>query len=227
MKRALLLAGICLLFNSFASADEFEKKHGIGVIRVPLDSLAGLYLYELPNDEAAFHFILTMQDTAHPSLRHFYFDNLKEDSFPSWFTPLIFYTNIENCRLEINCLEETTLFYKTNLKSESGKNIWVRKEKQIHFLPWLNFYLGMASLEYSGDAALIYEKPMVNSTHFYFTTTPANGRVMIIPIEIQGSWMKVEMFETNENAEKIDKKAGWILWRNDKEPLIKFNLMGC
>ena len=46
-------------------------------------------------------------------------------------------------------------------------------------------------------------------------------------IEIKGSWMKVEMFEANEETEKIDKKTGWILWRNEKEPLIKFNLIGC
>lgn len=227
MKKALLLAGFCLLLISSVSADEFAKNHGIGVIHISLDSLAGLYLSESPNDETGSHFILTMQDSAYPSLRHFYFDNLKEDSVPSWFTPLVFYTNIESCRLEINCLEENAQFYKTNLKSESGNYTWIRKEEHIQLLPWLNFYLRMGNVEYRGDTALLFETPTRNSGRFYFTTTPANGRVMIIPIEIKGSWMKVEMFEANIEADKAGRKTGWILWRNEKGPLIKFNLIGC
>lgn len=227
MKKHLLLYGFCLFFASFLKADEFVNKHGIGTIHVPLDSLGTLDLWESPDDKAPMHSIVTTRELLYPTLNHLTFDQLKRDSVPSWFTPLVFFVNIENCRLDFNCLEETKLYYKTNLKCESGKYLWIQKTEEIKFVPWLSFYKSLMGLYYVNDTVAIYEKPTTESMRFNFNISDASHRIELIPVEIKGSWMKVELYETGLDEEKKEMKYGWIRWRDEKDPLIKFNLMGC
>jgi hypothetical protein len=224
MKKHLLLFGFCIFFASSIKADEFAKNYGIGTISLQLDSFAALELWESPDDKTPLHFFSVQRDPANRP--HFIFDHLKQDSIPAWFVPMVNYINNENSRLDFNCLEETALYYKTNLKCESGKYIWIQKTKGVKFLSWMDFYLSVVSVEHVNDTVAIFESPTERSGRFNYTIS-SSRRIQLTPLEIKGDWMKVDAFEFTEDGVQSDKKSGWIRWRDDKDPLIKFNLMGC
>jgi hypothetical protein len=225
MKKLLLLPAFCLFFAFGAKADEFTDKYGIGTITLLLDSVTNLEMWESPDDKTPVHFFSLQRDPANgPQL---IFDNLKHGIIPSWFEPMIIYVNSETSRLDFYCLEETPLYYKTNLKCESGKYIWIQKSKNIHFMPWFVFYHSVASVECISDTLAIFEKPTERSGRFNYIIPSTSRRVQIKPLEMKGDWMQVEAFEINEEGIESEKKSGWIRWRNEKEPLIKYNLMGC
>lgn len=225
MKELLPLSVFFFLFAFCAKADEFTAKYGIGTLTLQLDSITNLEMWESPDDKTPSHFFSIQRDPANGP--HFIFDNLKQDSVPRWFMPMIVFINNENSRIDFNCLDETPLYYKTNLICESGKYIWIQKTKKIKFLSWLNFYLSMASVECMSDTVSIYESPTERSGRFNYIIPSTSRRIQITLIAIKGNWMQVDAFEINAEGIETEKKSGWIRWRNEKEPLIKFNLMGC
>ncbi|MCX6310216.1 MAG: hypothetical protein NT084_01090 [Bacteroidetes bacterium] len=229
--KKLFCIPVFLMFFCVSSvrADEFEKTHGLGIIQIDLDSLISLDFWEAPDDILPIHIMTAHRELLYPEQAHFTFDRLKQDSIPAWFNTLYFYSGIESRRLDINCLGENGQYFQTNLKSESGKFLWIRKSMGVVFKQWIDFYLSVTNLEYVSDTVLLYDNPTnkVQAFPFFPGPGPASSRIVLAPIEISGIWMKVDIIETNEFGDALRKNSGWILWRNEKEPLVTFNLMGC
>jgi hypothetical protein len=55
-----------------------------------------------------------------------------------------------------------------------------------------------------------------------------DDRASMRALEVKGYWMKVEIQIPQRDPMMSWKTyTGWIKWRDEKQPLIKYNLMGC
>ncbi len=135
----------------------------------------------------------------------------------------------EYSRVDIIARDSSKGFYLTVLKDDQGREVWLKKTKHARFLTWFGFYSTMASIEPSSNEIILYtapndNAPQVNYTNIIGKDNPATMR----PLDVQFFWMKVEMQVQDPDPAKPSKVyTGWIKWRNEKEPLIKYNLMGC
>jgi hypothetical protein len=137
MKKSLLLL-CCTLIATLVSADEFQKKYGNGVVHIQIDSLDGLMMYTDINGDPA-HTLYIMRHAWALDRTMITFDRLI-DSVPPWFKTEYFITSGEYARIDIIALDSTGGFYRTNLRDTANREIWIRKQKHVTFLTWLQFY---------------------------------------------------------------------------------------
>ena len=218
----LLLTGSIGLF-----ADEFEKNYGNGVVHFQIDSISSVEFYSAPNGKVIHNMHITRNAWSIDRIM-VTFDRLI-DSFPSWFAPEYFITHGEYARLDIKAIDSTDGFYRTILRDSANQEIWIKKQKHVYFLSWLGFYNSVSSIEPISDIIILYDKPDPKSKAVnYSLMMNEDERGFMAPLEIKGQWMKVEIHIPEQDPLLSWKTyTGWIKWRDDKQPLIAYNLMGC
>jgi hypothetical protein len=226
MKKSLLLLCSILLVN-FVSADEFEKNYGNGVVHIQPDSIFNIEFYDAPNGEVIhrlgfFHNAWAMGRTVVT------FDRFR-DSVPAWFKTEYFIPNGEYARVDIKAVDSVDGFYRTLLRDSANREVWIKKQKHVSFLSWLGFYNTVANVELNQGDIILYNSPDPKSKRVNYTPMIGpDDRGSMRALEIKGRWMKVELqFPQRDPMMTWQKFTGWIQWRDDKQPLIKYNLMGC
>src|SRR3989338_1278139 len=123
MKNFLLVVFI-IAFAYSATADEFEKKYGSGVIHISTDSIYSIEFYSSP--ESAITHRLEFLPVAW-SLTNYYpmFDS--SANMPSWFMPLFMTKSAEYSRVDIIARDSSKGFYRTVLKDDQGREVWLKK----------------------------------------------------------------------------------------------------
>lgn len=218
----MLLFGISPLH-----ADEFEMNYGNGVVHIQADSISTLSMYDGPNGKEI-HTLSLTHNAWSLGRTMITFDRLI-DSVPAWFATEYFIVRGEYARIDIRTVDSTEGFYRTTLRDSANRPIWIKKHKHVFFLSWLRFYQSVASVELNDGDLILYDKPDPKSKRVNYTSlyNPEDLR-SLRPIEIKGHWMKVEI-QIPERDPLLSWKTytGWIKWRDDKQPLISYNLMGC
>lgn len=225
MKHVLLL--FLLLFGNLLYADEFEKNYGNGVVHINPDSIFHIEFYSSPNGEVTH--LLTVTHNAWSLGRTMVTFDKMIDSFPQWFATEFFITNGEYSRLDIKAIDSVSGFYRTTLRDTANREVWIKKQKHVSFLSWLGFYNTVATIELNEGDLILYDKPDAKSKRVNYTPMmSADDRGYMRALEIKGQWMKVEL-QIPEHDPLMSWKTytGWVRWRDDKQPLIKYNLMGC
>lgn len=226
MKKALFLLCFAFLVN-LASADEFEKKYGNGVVHIQADSIQKIDFYDAPNG-AVIHSLHITRNAWSLDRTMITFDRAI-DSLPPWFKTEYFIPDGEYARIDIISLDSTRDFYRTNLRDTANHEIWIRKQKHVTFLSWFQFYNTVANIELKEDELILFDQPDPKSKRINYTSMmSADDRAKMRPLEVNGHWMKVEIQIPQRDPMMSWKTySGWIQWRDDKQPLITYNLMGC
>lgn len=224
MKSALFFS---LLFAwSTVFADEFEKQYGRGVVHIQPESLSVIDFYSAPASPV----IHQLEFKLLPGVTDIYYPVLDTSRiFPAWFTTLFVMKSAEYSRVDIVALDSAKGFYKTILKDDLGREVWVKKSKYISFITWFGFYSQMSSIELLTEKTILYTEPNDNAVQVDYTAIMnEDDRSFMRVLDVQYFWMKVELQVAEPDPKKPWKAyTGWIKWRNEKEPLIKYNLMGC
>ncbi len=228
MKTRLLL--ITVVLTSFVlHADEFRNKYGNGIIHIQPDSVFKIEFYSAPNS-AVTHAIKFTHYAWSTDRTFFHFDTFSTiDSLPIWFESLFFITHGENSRIDLVAIDSSKDFYRTILKDDLGREVWIKKSKHVQFITWFGFYCTMASIQLNSDTVILYSGPTEQSKATDYTNVVhGDNLAQMRPLEVKFFWMKVEIRIPNEDPAKPEKiLTGWIKWRDEKAPLIKYNLMGC
>lgn len=227
MMKKILICTFLLLCMADLFADEFEKNYGNGVVHIQADSIDFLQFYSSPNGEVI-HSLSIIRSTAPLSKTMITFDTLI-DSVPGWFATEYFITHGEYARIDIRALDSANGFYRSTLRDSSNRELWIKKQKHVSFLNWLGFYQTVASIELNDGDLILYETPDVKSKSMNYTpmVNPDDPNALRA-MEIKGYWMRVE-FDAPTKDPHVPWRTytGWIKWRNEKQPLIRYNLMGC
>lgn len=223
----LLLAGIFCFGGISLSADDFERNYGKGVLHIATDSITTIEFYSGPNS-AVTHRLKFMDHVLSPAVYTPTFDG-SDEGFPAWFKTLFLMKSEEYSRVDIIALDSSAGFYRTILRDDDNQEVWVKKAPNVRFLSWFGFYNTMASIEMENDTVILFEKADAKSKRVNYTAIfgRENARTMT-PLRVSGYWMEVEIeITTQDPVLHTQKYKGWILWRNDKRPLVTYNLMGC
>lgn len=215
-----------LLITMLALADEFEQKFGRGVVHIQPDSLSVIDFYSEPGSPV----IHQLEFKPLPVATDVYYAVLDTSrNFPSWFNPLFVMKSAEYSRVDFIGVDSSEGFYKTILKDDLGREVWVKKSKYISFITWFGFYSQMSSIELLTEKTILYTEPNDNAVQVDYTAIMnEDDRSFMRVLDVQYFWMKVELQVAEPDPKKPWKAyTGWIKWRNEKEPLIKYNLMGC
>ncbi len=229
MKNSLLLLCSILIVN-LVSADEFEKKYGNGVVHIQFDSLYLVEFFSAPGAPTPSHHVSILRNAWNIGTHYVNFDSIHfADTVPGWFTPLYYITRGEYARIDIVAIDSAGGYYRTILKDDQGRDVWVKKQKHITFLTWLGFYNTVASIELNDGDLILYDKPDPKSKRVNYTPMMGtDDRATMRALELNGHWMKVEIQIPQRDPMMSWKTyTGWIKWRDEKQPLIKYNLMGC
>lgn len=229
MKKSLLL--FCFFLASIVlSADEFEKKYGRGVVHIRPDSFSIIDFFSGPDAETATHRISILRNAWNIGTHYTYLDSfMAPDSTPEWFSTLYFIPTGEYARIDIIAIDSSNGFYRTILKDDKGRDVWVKKSKGATFLTWFGFYCTVSNIEPLSENIVLYESPNDKAQQLDFTNMyPPDERHTMRPLEVQYFWMKVEIqYPDPDPQQPWHVYTGWIKWRNEKQPLVKYNLMGC
>ena len=229
MKKVLLLF-IILIGGKSLTADEFEKNYGRGVVHLQLDSMHTIEFFSTPEATTPSHHISILRNAWNIGTHYVSFDSIHfADTVPHWFTALYYIPTGEYARIDIIATDSSNGFYRTILKDDQGREVWIRKSKHVSFLSWFGFYRTVASIQLIGGDCILYDKPDAKSNQLnYNKMYPDEGRIQMRPLEVQGNWMKVEI-QIPQHDPLLQWKTynGWIQWRDEKQPLVKYNLMGC
>lgn len=232
MKKSLLL--LCFVFTSaLVFADEFEKQYGRGVVHIQPDSFFTIEFYSGPDGAKVSHRIGILRNAWNIGTNYISFDTLqlttRVDSLPRWFSTLFFVPTGEYARIDIIALDSSNGFYRTILKDEKGQDVWVKKSKGTTFLTWFGFYSTMSSIEPLSENIVLYASPTDRAHVIDFTAMyAADQRHTMRPLEMQYFWMKVEIqYPDPDPKQPWHVYTGWIKWRDEKQPLVKYNLIGC
>ena len=216
-----------MVFSSVSlSADEFSERYGNGVVHIATDTIGSVEFYSAPG--SAVTHVLSFTPGAWSEYAYF---TLFDDSatVPKWFSTLFLMKSQEYARVDIAALDSAQGYYRTILKDDQGREVWVKKARHVSFLSWFGFYSQMASIEMINDTVILFEKPDIKAQRVNYTSI--YGRELqgtMTPLRTNGYWMEVEyQIITNDPIMNVQKYKGWILWRDDKRPLISYNLMGC
>lgn len=208
-------------------ADEFEKNYGNGVVHIRPDSIFNIEFYSAPNSEVTHH--LSFFHNAWSLGRTMVTFDRMIDSCPSWFKTQYFIANGEYARIDIIAIDSADGFYRTNLRDSANREVWIKKQKHVVFLSWLGFYNTVASIELNQGELILFDKPDSKSKQVNYTSMmEKDERGHMRALEIKGHWMKVEIQIPQRDPMMSWKTyTGWIKWRDEKQPLIRYNLMGC
>lgn len=215
-----------LLTSISLFADEFEKKYGRGVVHIEPESLSVIDFYSGPGSQATHQ----LEFKPVPGVAEVYYPLLDTSrNIPAWFNTLFLMKSAEYSRVDIIALDSSKGFYMTILKDDAGREVWVKKSKYISFITWFGFYTQMASIELLTQEIILYTEPSDKAPQINYTTIMnEDERSFMRVVDVQYFWMKVELHVPEPDPKKSWKVyTGWIKWRNEKEPLIKYNLMGC
>lgn len=218
------------LTTLIVSADEFEKNYGKGVVHIQFDSIYQLHFFSSPQATTPSHNIFIMRDAWSLGTHYVSFDSIHfVDSVPRWFTTVFYLPRAENARIDIIATDSVNGFYRTILKDDQGRDVWLKKSKYCTFLTWFGFYNTVSSIEPSEGDVILYDKPDPKSKRINYTPMMEPGEPSSMrALEVNGQWMKVELrFPQHDPMLSWKTYTGWIKWRDDKQPLVKYNLMGC
>lgn len=228
--KSLLPFFILLMFVLPARADEFTDKYGNGVLHIEGSAWGIITMYSSPNSKPT-HTLAVIRNSTYMNPNMIQFDKIKPiDSLPTWFSCLFLRVSDEEPRIDIVAIDSASGFYRTILKDNEGREVWIKKDTNTTFLPWFDFYKTMSSIEVVSEELILYAAPTLKSKPSNHTDKMHNDeqRAYMKPIEVKGFWMKVELHVPNLGPDVSETiYTGWIQWRNEKEPLIEYNRMGC
>ena len=209
-----------------ASADEFEKNFGKGVIHINTDSTLQVEFYSAPGSAVSHRLFFTGGAWAINS----YIAGMDTGFFiPPWFQALFMMKSAEYSRVDIIGVDSLNGYYRTILKDDEDKEVWVKKTKQVSFLTWFGFYRTVATIELVSRDLILHDEPFVKSHRVnYSAIYQSQEHETMRPLEVKGYWMKVEIqFPDADPKLPWHVHSGWIQWRDEKQPLVTYNLMGC
>ena len=226
MKSRLLFA--FLLFSSVLSADEFEKKYGRGVVHIQPDSFSTIEFFSAPDSQIT-HCISILRNAWNIGTHYVNFDTLLNSAPPAWFSTLYYIPTGEYARIDIIAVDSSNGYYRTLLKDDKGREVWIKKSKGVSFLSWFGFYSTVSSIQLESGDVTLFEKPDDKAVRVdYSYLVPLDHIPTFRPLEVKGNWMKVELQLPDSDPEiPWHVYTGWIRWRDDQKPLVKYNLMGC
>lgn len=228
--KALLPFFFLLTFFLPARADEFTDNYGNGVLHIKGNAWTTITMYSAPNSKPS-HTIGVTRHAWSLDRNMISFDDFQiVDSLPPWLTCLFFRLSDEEPRIDIVAIDSASGFYRTILKDNEGREVWIKKDTNTTFLPWFDFYKTMSSIEVVSEELILYAAPTLKSKPSNHTDKIHNEeqRAYMKPIELKSYWMKVELHVPNLGPDVRETiYTGWIQWRNEKEPLITYNRMDC
>lgn len=229
MKQLYIILAI-LAFSLHLPADEFENKYGRGVVHIQFDSVSTVEFFSAPGAETASHHISILRNAWNIGTHYVSFDSINfVDTVPKWFSPLFYITRGEYARIDIIAVDSSNGYYRTILKDDQGRDVWVKKSKHIQFLSWFGFYSSVANIELVSTEIILSDSPTERAHRVNHTNLiPQDGKYSLRPLEVKGFWMKVELqYPDVFPGLPWHIHTGWIQWRDEKQPLVKYNLMGC
>lgn len=220
---------ILLLFVFFttARADQFETVYGKGIAHVEVVGFSEVVMYSSPQSNVTHRLSITCQAwSLNKTMLHF--DSLYQfDSIPSWFKPFVMLTYGEKQRIDFTVLDSTNGFYLTDLKDAEGREVWVKRNENIQFLTWMEFYASVGTISLTNNKTVLYASPNSSAKSTDYSSR-IEGRGQMKALEYSGMWMKVELrIPSRDPILSEEVFTGWIQWRNEQAPLVEHNLFGC
>lgn len=180
---------------------------GIGMVKIPVQEENPLYLFAsiddvitgVPEDSLVFKWDGKSHLIAHQ---------------PAELSPDALYPSYEICLQRALIIRDSAIGV---LKSGRPDQVWWLHHEAVSFLPWDQFWPGVAAV-FPRD---LEANPIVVSPN----DSPDNiidvhREDILRPVEIKESWMQVDIF----NSEFDQTGTGWLKWRNEDELLISYDL---
>jgi len=219
-----------LLLPSSAFADEFADNYGIGILDINT-SKPNTNVFLLYSDDTADGYIHIKFDTVMKvECTDYKYEMLKHD--PILFAPEVFHKS-EGCnpyKLQFFCIEKKGGMYKVRCGNIQNISLWLKTDCEVKIIPFIDFYKQMCSVEMNADSDYVFrDKPnakMLTPVVLDANTPFKKSSFRLKPILIKGDWMQVDIeFSNDHKPMKLQRL--WIKWRDDKKPLITYNIMCC
>jgi len=225
------IPGFIFLFSLFSlvlRADEFQNTYGIGVIHVDLDSVKWIDFMESTEDQFPSHRMEIVRDSTSSDYVDFRIDKLKTDSIPPWFKVIYYNRNHQHKQIDFYCMISVAgKIFQTNIKCPDGQLLWLQKAPGIRFENWPEFYKSANTIHVLSYSYLkVYEQPDTTAKPNILRSVMSNESEPVMNvIEVKENWMKVAFLNPRNATNGKFIIEGWILWRNEKEPLIYFDFL--
>ncbi len=223
-KRLILFCS--LLSTGMLLADEFEKNYGNGVIHIQPDSFTTIDFYSGP--DSAFTYRLHIQSNSWSFSPIVNGTMIVGTQIPQWLSTLYFLPCGAHARVDILAVDSSKAYYRTILEDDKGREVWIKKVEEVSFLSWFGFFRSVASIRLLSEEIILHNKPREkskkrNCSQIYSPVEVRYAR----PLEMKGHWLKVEIQYPDNNPDlPWHVETGWIKWRDEKQLLITYSLMG-
>jgi len=203
-------------------AGAFEEHCGIGVIDVVPYNFFSLDFFKRPGEIISDDEIYFFRDSIKPVLKY-KFSSTGSDSIPSWFDPQLFVISKDKKKFQFFCLEKFGDWCRIITNKKLGTTKWVELGFDVTFSEWQTFFTTVKNIEIVRGDSLLFDNPSgtaqttsinLNYDHAY--------KQQIHCKEVQGMWMSVDIIELDEFGKVINKRTGWIKWRDTEQLLIAY-----
>jgi hypothetical protein len=203
-------------------ADGFDEHCGIGVVDIAPYNFFSLDFYKRPGEIISDDEVYFFRDSIKPVLKY-KFSSTGSDSIPAWFDPQLFVITKEQKKFQLYCVEKYGDWCRVITNKKLGITKWVELGFDVTFSEWQTFFVTVKNIEIIKGDSLLFDSPSNTAK-----TSPINlnydhsYKQQMHCKEVQGMWMSVEIIELDEFGKVINKRTGWIKWRNDEQMLIVY-----
>jgi hypothetical protein len=202
----------CVLY-SFFWCYGIEKSRGNGAQDVPIQGTIGVIT--LNHNFTGKKAIKILNEDGRIWVSFKFYTN--QPKLPKSFSPVAF--DYEYTFLVLKCLriENGKYVVLVNNKKDSLVKYVSIEDSTFIFQTWEQHILSGEQLELHERKHTIRQKPDEASKKIRISFPPASG---FIPVEIQGDWLKVKWYDSENDVKKIKWSYGWVKWRDQEHILI-------
>lgn len=202
-----ILLWLVLSANCFA-----RTEIGIGLVEINFDDKTVLQFYENPALSKSFGRIEFFDDK---SINSWNIRNLEKEKV--WLSPEVLWLDYSS--FIFRCTARRQNWYQVIVNNESGKTLWLRKQKAVEFKTWEQFLKEMFGVERLG-AQKIRQAPLINSREIKY-----RGKDCFQVRRLKGDWIEIfspAYCKNGYTESKTPVKSGWIKWRAGNKLLIDY-----
>ncbi|WP_426485653.1 hypothetical protein [Flavobacterium sp. 2] len=203
MRLKLTLFFLILSISIFA-----QTNLGIGLISIKFNDKTVLPFYSSMNDKEPIKTIRFFNDK---SINSWNIKDLKNEQ--KWLKPEVLW--IDYNFFVFRCEKQENEWFKIIVNNESGKSLWIKKNKITEFKNWEKYLQDMFRIERVSKTDKIYKSPNKNAA-----TIKYSGEDCFQVKSTKGDWIEIFTSECDESKNEI--KSGWIKWKEGNRLLIEY-----
>jgi hypothetical protein len=221
--KRIILFLLLVLLNISSRAGAFEEQNGIGTVQVFPYNFFSIDFWKGPSIEKPFVYdeISFLTDTSR--VLRCQFSSTGSDSIPAWFDPQEFVFTKQEKIFLLTCVSRKDNWCEVIVNKKTGVTKWVELGFDVTFGDWQTFLPKSKSIEIVKGDSLLFETPTTSSI-----SSPINlnwdhsYKQEMHCMQVQGMWMQIEITELNEFGGIINKRNGWIRWRDENEMFVQY-----